>query len=230
MSKLPLWARKTKHALFGNLPGYVGLRNRACLHHLNKKSLEQVFSNTLEKVKSGDVLIDCGANVGGISKRFASTGAIVHSFEPDPWSFNELQSNISGYPNIVLHNQAIGIKDGEISFFRDSEFVDNPVHSSLASSTIRRPGQTQQEIKVSVINFIDFVKQLNRRISILKMDVEGAEVSVLEELFAHGLIQNFDHIFCETHELQFPDLLERTWQLREKAKANLSTSIYLDWH
>lgn len=211
MNRIPLWARKTKHSLFGSLPGRIGLRNRACLHHIKKQSLEHVFSNALKKVQSGDVLIDCGANVGTITKRFASTGATVHSFEPDPWSFTELESKISGAPNVVLHNRAIGTKNGEISFFRDNGFSDNPVHSSLASSTFRRPGQIQQEIKVGVINFIDFVNQLNQRVSILKMDVEGAEVSVLERLFEHDLIQNFDYIFCETHELQFPDLLERTW-------------------
>ncbi len=62
------------------------------------------------------------------------------------------------------------------------------------------------------------------------MDVEGAEVSVLEQLYEHDLIQNFDYIFCETHELQFPDLLERTWQLRAQAEASTSAAIYLDWH
>ncbi len=99
MSKIPLWARKTKHALFGNLPGRIGLRNRACLHHLNKKSLEHLFSSALEEVKSGDILIDCGANIGTVTKRFAATGATVHSFEPDPWSFSKLEANIFGAPN-----------------------------------------------------------------------------------------------------------------------------------
>ncbi|WP_170609103.1 FkbM family methyltransferase [Ruegeria arenilitoris] len=131
---------------------------------------------------------------------------------------------------VIIHNHAIGIENGTISFFRASEFLDQPDSSSLASSTLRRPGQRQEEIKVEVINFIDFVKSLKQRVSILKMDVEGAEVSVLEQLYEHDLIQNFDYIFCETHELQFPDLLERTWQLRAQAEASTSAAIYLDWH
>jgi hypothetical protein len=62
------------------------------------------------------------------------------------------------------------------------------------------------------------------------MDIEGAEVEILEALLASGTVDKLRHVFVETHELQFPDLLERTWQLREKVKTLKDVSINLDWH
>lgn len=38
------------------------------------------------------------------------------------------------------------------------------------------------------------------------------------------------YLFLETHELQFPDLLLRTWAFRAQARRINGTVIDLDWH
>jgi FkbM family methyltransferase len=230
MSKIPKWARTTKHTLFSILPGHIGLRNKACLHHLKKKPLDNVFTKALSEVQAGDILIDCGANVGSITKKFSNTEATVYSFEPDPRSFAQLAKSIGEKQNVHLYNTAVGIEKSTISFYRDSSFMQEPDHASLASSVFPRRDRPQEKITVDVIDFLDFVRKLPQKVSILKMDIEGAEVAILEQLFLQNLVQRFKYIFVETHELQFPELLERTWSLREQAATTFEASVFLDWH
>lgn len=196
---------------------------------MRKPSLEPVFAEALSKVKVGDLCIDCGANTGSITRRLAETGADVFSFEPDPWSYGELVRSVEGSTNIRLLNKAVGSRSGVIPFYRDQDFLARPDLHSLGSSMLPRIGQTQQKIDVEVIHFAAFIRDLDRDVAILKMDIEGAEVEILEELFSTGLIRRFRDVFVETHELQFPELLERTWRLRDKASAQ-RLRVWLDWH
>lgn len=226
---VPRKFREMKHGLFQFLPGHIGLRNRACLHHLRKPSLEPVFAEALANLKAGDLCIDCGANTGSITRRLAETGADVLSFEPDPWSFQELVRSVEGMTNVRVLNKAVGSRSGVLPFYRDQDFLARPDLHSLGSSMFPRTGQAQQTIEVEVVHFADFIRHLDRDVAILKMDVEGAEVEILEELFSKGLIRRFRDVFVETHELQFPALLERTWHLRAKASAH-GLRVWLDWH
>ena len=43
-------------------------------------------------LKPGDVAIDCGANVGDISKRLLASGADVIAFDPEPWAVEKLRA------------------------------------------------------------------------------------------------------------------------------------------
>lgn len=229
MRVIPRGLREAKHAAFGVLPGRIGLRNRACLHHLRKPNLDSVFQAALEKVGPGKLCIDCGANKGSVTQRMVETGADVIAFEPDPWSFQQLSGSISGNGNVTLFNKAVGGQAGVLPFYRAADFQSHPDLHSLGSSLIPQGAGTQEKIQVEVIDFPEFIQGLGGRVEILKMDIEGAEVDILERLFATGLIACFDHIFVETHELLYPELLERTWTLRGMAKRS-GQRIWLDWH
>ena len=64
-------------------------------------------------------VIDVGANVGDTALYFASKGATVLAYEPDPYNFVKLERNIDLNPKlksrISLHKEAVGA-DGEVSF------------------------------------------------------------------------------------------------------------------
>lgn len=227
---IPLPARVVKHALFGLLPGHIGLRNRACFHHLTKPRAELQFNAALTTVRTGDICVDCGANRGDYTKRFAQAGAETYAFEPDPWSFAELRRRAGALKGAHLINKAVGTTPGTLPFFRDAAFDEAPEWCSLGSSIFRREDRAQDEIEVEVVNFLAFLRGLNRDIRILKMDIEGAEVPILETLFASELMGRIDYLFVETHELQFPELLERTWDLRARIHSFPGTAINFDWH
>lgn len=225
---VPLRIRKAKHAVFGFLPGWIGLRNRACLHHLTKPPMDAEFERALTKVKPGDICIDCGANVGAFTRQMAKTGATVYAFEPDPWSFKKLSEEVSEISNVVLINKAVGVATSEITFYRNANFEQNPERYSLGSSFY--PRENSEAITVEVVDFIKFAKSLGRPIAVLKMDIEGAEVEILEQLLSKEKLHLFGEIFVETHEVQFPELLERTWDLRARIKTIDGAKINLDWH
>ena len=56
-------------------------------------------------------------------------------------------------------------------------------------------------------------------IGILKVDIEGAEVPLLEALFDRSdLMGRISHIFAETHEWLIPDHKPRVKALRARAR------------
>lgn len=227
---IPEGARRIKHRLFSVLPGRIGLRNRACLHHLTKPDAAPAFDRALAGVGAEDICIDCGANQGVYTARFSECGATVHAFEPDPWSYAQLAPRFAAAPNVTTLNKAVGTQEGRIGFYRNRDFGAAPEAYSLASSTIERPGVAQERIEVPVIDFPAYLRGLDRDVAILKMDIEGAEVAILEALMESGLIARIRHVFVETHELQYPDLLERTWRLRGRSRDYPGVEINLDWH
>ena len=52
------------------------------------------------EIKPEDVLIDCGANVGEVTSRFARTGAVVYAFEPNPICYSVLAHRFRAMPNV----------------------------------------------------------------------------------------------------------------------------------
>lgn len=230
MSRFPEPVRILKHAVFQFLPGRIGVRNRACLHHLTKPSAAASFHEALEGLSKGDICIDCGANVGEISKKFADRGARTYSFEPDPWSFQKLTANLQGHADVHLFNKAVGLRPGSIEFYRDAAFTEQPDLHSLASSIYPRADREQISVRVEVEDLVAFIRSLDAPVKILKMDVEGAEVDLLEALIDEGIAAGIGHIFVETHELQFAELLDGTARLRRTVREKGLSHINLDWH
>ena len=50
-----------------------------------------LLQGILSMLKPGDLVLDCGANVGAVTGPLAETGATVHAFEPDPFAFEKLK-------------------------------------------------------------------------------------------------------------------------------------------
>jgi hypothetical protein len=62
------------------------------------------------------------------------------------------------------------------------------------------------------------------------MDIEGSEVPVLETLLASPLSNEVSVILVETHEHVLPNLVERTFALRQRAAKISQPAINMDWH
>ena len=65
------------------------------------------FDVIFDSLKSGDICIDCGANVGTITSQMAAKGAIVYAFEPNPHAFKVLKKIFEGNKNIHLYNKGV---------------------------------------------------------------------------------------------------------------------------
>jgi FkbM family methyltransferase len=140
-------------------------------------------------------IIDCGSNIG-ISILFFKKlfpQAKVIGFEPDPGTFELLSRNVAenGLSDVHLHNVAVFSKTGEVPFFGDSL---RP--GSLVMSTVKErfAGESRQVRCVALSGFIK-----DSVVDLLKMDIEGAEMDVMLELEASGVLQNINEMAMEFH-------------------------------
>ena len=141
------------------------------------------FERVAAQLSPGDIAIDCGASDGGCTRRLAANGATVYAFEPDPHGMKGLRDQFLNMPNVWLLEQAVGIEDSSVELHRVEHFDENPDHFVASSSlfhSIRRGNGTS--VPVRQIDFPAFLAALPHRVAILKMDIEGAEVPILEHL------------------------------------------------
>jgi len=196
------------------------------------KGLMQVIVSML---KPGDVVLDCGANIGEVTAPMAETGAHVHAFEPDPYAFEQLTKRMGGVANVTLHNAAVAVEPGRLRLMRAANFDDNPKSGSVKSTLIAggRNINEDQGIEVEVIALPDFIRDqaaTHGEIAFLKMDIEGAELELLEHMQAEGMFDLVRLTVAETHESKFADLRPRFAALREAVGAQHPiTKVNLDW-
>lgn len=208
-------------------------RNQRAAH---AKGLLQGICSML---KPGDVVLDCGANVGEVTLPLARTGAEVHAFEPDPFAFEKIRKATREFPNVTLYAAAVGISAGSVRLMRAQNFSDNPRGASVKSTVISGGRMINEEenddntINVELVSLPDFLSTLhgkNGDLAFLKMDIEGAELDILEVMFEQDLFDKVRLTVVETHENKFKDLRPRFKEIRKKVAIKyLETHVNLDW-
>lgn len=122
----------------------------------------------------GSVVWDVGANVGFFSLLAARLGARVHAFEPLPASAAALRGHVAanGYgERVTVHERAVAARSRRAPFL----VVDEASWSHLAD---RGPHpRARDRIEVEVVALDDLALP---RPDVVKIDVEGSEVAVLE--------------------------------------------------
>jgi FkbM family methyltransferase len=183
-----------------------------------------------DSLMPGDVAVDCGANVGKITRQMACPGVKVYAFEPDPNAFKALLRNVGGLSNVVCINKAVSDHDGAAKIYFNNVYDENPEKWSTGSTLLAdKPNVDLNNFaNVEVVDLARFIKSLDRPIAILKMDIEGEEVKVLNKLIDTGLAEKIGYIAVETHE-RFPSLAEATKALRARIRALKLRNIDLDW-
>lgn len=194
-----------------------------------------LMQGILSMLTPDDLVLDCGANVGEITQILADTGAQVHAFEPDPFCFRKLSKRFKRAENVTLYNVAVGTTDGVIRLMRAVNFDENP-RSASVKSTIITGGRKIDEvdtIDVKLMNLPTFIAEKTKNgteIAFLKMDIEGAELDLLEHMQASGQFENIRLTVAETHEHKFKELRSRFKKLRANVDAQYPiTKVNLDW-
>jgi FkbM family methyltransferase len=189
------------------------------------------FDECVAKLGPGDVAIDCGANVGKFTVPMAKSGATVYAFEPNPDAYAQLLKATAGYPNVKALQAAATTEAGPVKLFLHRYSEDDPVHFSSGSTLVagKRNVREDHYTMVEGIPFAEFVRGLGGRVRLLKMDIEGAEVAILNRLLDEGLHEKIDQVFVEVHDRQNKSLAEPTRLLRERLAALGAGHIRLDW-
>lgn len=187
----------------------------------------------MNDLRAGDLCIDLGANVGTVTMQLAHTGAEVIAFEPDPMTFEWMQTSIGIGRNITLLQKAAGHKKDRLLLKRSKRLNEDWERFSEASSIVRDDKHMDPEnaIEVEVVDFVAFLESLDRDIRLIKMDIEGSEWDLLEALLDHPVLHRIDCIFVETHEWMDPKkYIPRAMRLQRLAEELDKPYINLFWH
>ena len=141
---------------------------------------EKELSDLLKKMlRTNDVFIDIGANIGYFSLLSAKIlpSIKVFSFEPVKVLFQKMNENFSlnDSKNIVAINAAVGEMNEQREIYLSAP--DN-----LGMSSFQQPeNYSGKKEKVEVIAFDDWFKTSGlKKISLIKLDIEGSEVAALK--------------------------------------------------
>lgn len=188
------------------------------------------FINRVRRMPRGSLAIDGGANFGSVTAALVRRGVEVHAFEPDPHALAALKSRFGGNPLVMIHAAAVGAVDGTLQLYRTHLFNDRPDKATRSSSLFPRSiHDTDHGIEVAVVDLARFIRDLGRPVDMLKLDVEGAEIEIVERLIDDGTYRMIGAAYVETHERHSEKLAERTAALRRRVAEAGIDNINLDW-
>ena len=132
-----------------------------------------------QMVKPGDIVLEIGSNIGPHTvflARQVEPGGHVFAFEPQRIVFQTLCANLAlnSITNVSCFNQAVGAKPGEIVV----PLIDYRQVANFGGLALGEFKQGEQ-IKVITIDSL-----LLPRCNLIKIDVEGMELSVLQGAIA----------------------------------------------
>jgi FkbM family methyltransferase len=142
--------------------------------------------------RKSPVIFDCGSNIG-ISILFFKTlypEAKIVAFEPSQTAYKLLSENVSRnkLQKVTLHKVALADKEGQLKFFSDSP------GSLWASLSNDRGGKTEE-----IVNTARLSTYVSDVVDFLKIDIEGAERLVLEDLRNSDKLSFIKEMVIEYH-------------------------------
>lgn len=158
------------------------------LHNYKEIFEEHVYY--FESENKSPLIIDCGSNIG-LSIIYFKTlfpESTVIGFEPDPDIFNLLQTNLRSFnfTNVEPRNEAVWTKNELLTFKK----------GYLEGHIVNEEGDRQNTITIKAIRLRELLEKYNT-IDFLKIDIEGAELDVLED--CADLLPRVKNLFIEFH-------------------------------
>lgn len=134
----------------------------------------EMLKDVISRIKKSDVVLDIGANIGNHTIFISSFSEVsrVLAFEPHPKTFETLKKNIdlnSLGSKVTCFNVGLSSKPGNavISFYDEKNIGMSRLEKSKSG-----------EIKLLCVD--DVVKKEGVKVGLMKVDVEGMELSVLK--------------------------------------------------
>ena len=217
------------------IPGRIGVEiETRWLRRVKARQAEFAvaeFHRRLTALPREAVGLDLGANVGEITRVLAEHCSVVHAFEPDPWSFDQLKKNTADLTNVILHNCAVSLSAEKVLMRRSPNFGDDPGRESLGTSiqSLTADLPSGETFLADCIDLRSFLAELGSSSVFVKLDIEGAEVPILEALLESPEIHRIENLFVETHEVNMPHLRERLARIKRLAGNVQGTYVNFDW-
>ena len=173
--------------------------------YLEAKIFEQIC-------KAGDIVIEVGANIGAhtlyLSKLVGN--GFVFAFEPQRLVFQNLCANLAlnSISNVFAYQEAVSNENGTI-IIPECNFKENNNFGGINIENTKNGTTVNKQKLDNFLNKID-------RLKLLKIDVEGMEISVIKG--ASELIKKFRPMIYVENDRQehSKELIELLWSLDYK--------------
>jgi FkbM family methyltransferase len=200
MIELPI-DRKTKRKLKAEYKKFLGAIERVDSDMIG----ESIVNYLIPEVDYTDkVCLDLGANVGGFSKIAMDFGASkVIAVECDNRNYNMLADSFEDSENVeLIHGAVSGLEEDTIKIYKN-----NSQKNHCSTSIIKKKNNQFKEYdEVPNVRFNDLVEKYSP--DIVKIDIEGAEYGILEDVLAYYP----DVLFIEMHAGTFDSIVRESLQ------------------
>ena len=162
-------------------------------------------------LRARDVVVDVGANVGYLTRFFAqAVGPLgkVYAFEPNPLIFPLLRRNVAKFRQVAVFDVGLSTNEAEMPLFvpGSNHAVASFVREYPATHLFDGKSGQLHSVAAKLVRGDEFMAKIDidnsdrrreRRIDILKVDVEGWELNVLAGLEKTIMSSRRITIFCE---------------------------------
>jgi len=201
MKELPI-DRKTKRKLKAEYKKFLGATERVVSDMIG----ESIVNYLIPEVDYTDkVCLDLGANVGGFTKIAMDAGASkVIAVECDPRNYNMMADAFENSENVeLIHGAVSASEEDTIKIYKN-----NSQKNHCSTSIIKKKNnQFKEYSEVQNIRFNDLVEKYSP--DIIKIDIEGAEYQIIEDVLAYYP----DVLFIELHAGTFESIVRESVQL-----------------
>lgn len=137
----------------------------------------KIYGTGPQDVQKGDIVLDCGANVGVFTREALANGATkVIAIEPAPENIEVLKRNFKdeiAAGSVVVYAKGVWDKDDVLTMHIDAK-------NSAADTFVIDRKETTSDIKLPLTTIDKLVRELGlARVDYIKMDIEGAEPNAL---------------------------------------------------
>ncbi len=163
---------------------------------------------------SASIVIDIGANIGISSLFFSKLNYVekIYAFEPVKGTFEQAQYNLALNDKIHkvewIKNIGLGKEDYKDTFIFNKDSKGKVGVRSKLSLNNDSAVETEVQICDASIEISKVLKDIKAKKIILKIDCEGAEYEIFENIYKSGVINQVDLIMLEWHD-KGPQLIEK---------------------
>jgi len=188
------------------------------------KGHNQGFTKCIESCQGKSVVLDIGAHVGFYSlpiSKVLALGGLVYAFEPATANFKCFQKHLkyNEVQNVKLFPYLVGEESKEqVDFYERANLVDG-----MCAKILKKNAHLYNKVSKRQVSMDDFCRQNKLIPEVVKIDVEGAELEVM---------QGAEEILKEHHPLIFLSVHPRHLAAQntslndlEQAIANLGYSL-----
>ena len=187
-----------------------------------------LYSKVMDSVDDTFVCIDCGANTGQETLPWAEKGAEVHAFEPHPACFKVLKERVGKFSKVHLYEKGVWHKNSTMNLYLEDGLGNEEVTQASSLLKLKQNVSKEEFIEVEIIDLVEFINSLGKKVDLVKVDIEGAEVELIQKIIDTKTYERIGLIVVETHE-RIPEIAPGIDDLRNQIAAKKINNIDLDW-